>query len=315
MIPALVLVFVVVVAALAVRGGLHAMVLRGFRAPRLPHADLPDMPGAARAVQVPTAGGKRLFAWHLPAPSDADAPAVVVMHGWGANAAMLLQLARPLQAQGWHVLLPDARGHGRSDDEAFMSLPRFAEDIEAALDWLRQQPGVDITRLAVIGHSVGAGAALLTATRRNDLSAVVSVSAFAHPREMMRRWLDRRRVPYPLLGWYVLRHVEHVIGAKFDDFAPLATVARARCPVLLIHGIDDTTVSFRDAERLVAAGRPGGVQYIAVSGGHDPSTAIEDYMPRLIEFVRSCPSVNQTRDTPRITSDWPMKFPDFTGQS
>ncbi len=41
---------------------------------------------------------------------------------------------------------------------------------------------VDAQGLAVMGHSVGAGAALLTATRRTDVRAVISLSAFAHLR-------------------------------------------------------------------------------------------------------------------------------------
>jgi len=41
---------------------------------------------------------------------------------------------------------------------------------------------------------VGAGAALLAATPRPDVAALVSVSAFSHPAAMMRRWLATRRI-------------------------------------------------------------------------------------------------------------------------
>jgi hypothetical protein len=50
-------------------------------------------------------------------------------------------------------------------------------------------------------------------SRRPDVAAVVSVSAFAHPAEAMRRLLAQRHVPYPFVGWYVLRHVQRVIGS------------------------------------------------------------------------------------------------------
>ena len=88
------------------------------------------------------------------------------------------------------------------------------------------------TGSALLGHSVGAAAALLHASRHHDVRAVVSLSAFAHPREVMRRFMAEKRVPYPVLGWYVLRHVQRVIGVSFDDIAPLTTLARVRCPVL-----------------------------------------------------------------------------------
>ncbi len=273
---------------LALRGGAHALILRGLRAPRLPHLSSPATQGLeAQSVRLPTANKKWLFAWFVPVAGGVKAPAVVLMHGWGANASLMLPALAPLHAAGFAVLLMDARCHGNSDEEPFTSLPRFSEDIEAGLDWLKQQPGVDAQRFAVMGHSVGAAAALLCATRRDDLRAVVSLSAFAHPREVMRRLLASAHVPYPVVGWYVLRHVQRVIGARFDDIAPIATIVRARCPVLLVHGTDDEMVPFDDARRLQAAGVPGAVQCLAVPGGHDPTQALDDHMPEVIKFLQN----------------------------
>lgn len=278
---------IALISALALRSGAHALILRGLRAPRLAHQRTPgDVGLAARAVRLPTAQGKTLFAWFVPVPGQTPSPAVVVMHGWGANASLMLPALAPLHAAGFAVLLVDARCHGQSDDATFTSLPRFAEDIEAGLDWLHLQAHIDKRRLAVMGHSVGAGAALLCATRRPDVQAVVSLSAFAHPRDIMRSLLAEARIPYPVLGWYVLRHVQAVIGARFDDIAPLASMARLRCPVLLVHGTDDAVVPFGDAQRLQAAGSPGQVQFLAVTGGHDPSTALAVHLPALIGFLR-----------------------------
>lgn len=37
-----------------------------------------------------------------------------------------------------------------------------------------------------------------------------------------------------------MRHVQRVIGTTFDDIAPVNTIARVRCPVLVVHGRTDT---------------------------------------------------------------------------
>lgn len=273
--------------AFALRLAAHALILRGLRAPRLAHQRTPaDVGLTAQAVRLPIAQGKTLFAWFVPVPSQTPSPAVVVMHGWGANASLMLPALAPLHAAGFAVLLLDARCHGQSDGAPFTSLPRFAEDIEAGLDWLRQQALVDTGRLSVMGHSVGAGAALLCATRRADVRAVVSLSAFAHPREIMRSFLAEARIPYPVLGWYVMRHVQAVIGARFDDIAPLRSMTRLRCPVLLVHGTEDAVVPFADAQRLLAAGPPGLTQCLRVSGGHDPSEALAAHIPALMNFLQ-----------------------------
>jgi dipeptidyl aminopeptidase/acylaminoacyl peptidase len=242
---------------------------------------------AALPVDIPGPNGKTLFAWFVPVPGVPKTPAILVMHGWGANASMMLPLVAPLLGAGWAVLLLDARCHGASGDDAFTSLPRFAQDIEAGLDWLVRQPQVDVKSLAVIGHSVGAGAALLSATRRDDIRAVVSISAFAHPYEVMRRLLAEHHIPYFGVGWYVLRHVQRVIGARFDEIAPLHSMTLVRCPVLLVHGEDDTTVPFDDARRLFAAGRQGRVQLLAVSGRHDPSEALQTEQSQLLVFLKT----------------------------
>lgn len=150
------------------------------------------------------------------------------------------------------VLLIDPRCHGASDEEDFMSMSRFAEDLAGGLDWLHRQPDVDATRLAVPGHSVGAAAVLLCASRRPDVAAVVSLSAFAHPAALLRCVLTDRRAPWLPLGWALSRYVQHVVGVRLDDIAPVTTLPALICPVLLVHGLDDEVVPYADALQLQA---------------------------------------------------------------
>ena len=284
-------------AALAAAGvwGLRAMAHRaivlGLRAPRLRHDQKPVDPAVApEAISEVCISGpraRRLFGWLvMPAlPTLQPAPAVLVMHGWGANAATMWPVVAPLHAAGFAVLLMDARCHGRSDGEAFTSMPRFAEDIAAGLAWLRTRSGIDGNRLVLLGHSVGAGATLLHAARHDDVCAVISLSAFAHPSEMMRRFLAEKRVPYPVIGWYVMRHVQRVIGATFEEIAPLATLPRVRCPVLLVHGRSDTTVPVGDARRLLAT--CAHARLMLVDGGHDLRDGLAIHGTELVEFLHS----------------------------
>jgi dipeptidyl aminopeptidase/acylaminoacyl peptidase len=276
-------------AVLGARALAHQLILRGLRAPRVPHAlhpvDRPVPAGCVHEVAIPGPRGRTLFAWLvMPPTAGAPVPAVLAMHGWGGNAAMMWPVVPPLHAAGFAVLLIDARCHGRSDDDGFTSMPRFAEDIAAGLAWLRRQPGIAAARLALLGHSVGAAAALLHAARHADVRAVVSLSSFAHPDEVMRRLLAAKRVPYPLIGWYVLRHVQRVIGTRFDAIAPLHTITRVRCPVLLVHGVHDDTVPFEDARRLQAA--CGTARLLSVEGGHDLRVALVPHGDRVVGFLR-----------------------------
>jgi len=246
--------------------GLNFAIRRGLTAARvIEKAEPAGLPW--REVRLPTANGKQLFGWFI--PTAQPGPALVVMHGWGGNAEMMLPLAAPLHAAGYGLLLIDARCHGRSEGDSFASLPRFAEDIEAALRWLALQPEVDRQALGVIGHSVGAGAALLAAARHPSIRAVVSLAAFAHPAVMMRRWLAARRIPYRPLGAYILAYVQRVIGYRFDDIAPCNTIAQVRCPVLIVHGEKDETVPASEAEQIYAARNSAAVELLLIPGSHD----------------------------------------------
>lgn len=271
-------------------GGLLALnrgIRAGLAAPRLVAGEEPaGIP--YRTLRIPTRNGKHLFAWMIPAGPDAPvpAPALVLMHGWGGNAAAMLPLVAPLHAAGHALLLVEARCHGRSDDDTFASLPRFAEDIEAALDWLATQDGIDARRLGIVGHSVGAGAALLTASRSRRIRAVVSLAAFAHPADMMRRWLRWKRIPEWPLGRYILAYVQKTIGYRFDDIAPCRTIAAVDCPVLLVHGSEDEVVPLDDAQRIYRARRDDRVELLVVPGSHDNYGDLERPVAELLDFLQ-----------------------------
>ena len=274
-------------AALALWGlryGLH----RGL-APEATQAGVQpqDLGLVAQSVRIPALGGLSLFAWYLPSPLPQPAPAVVLLHGWGGNASTLLSAAQTLHQAGFAVLLPEARNHGRSDHDGDASLPRFAEDLGSALDWLEEQPGVDTQRMAALGHSVGAAAVLLAAAQRRDLCAVVVVSAFAHPEQVMRRWLAARHVPYWPLGWVVNRYVERVIGARFCDIAPLHTLARAQCPVLLLHGRQDRLVPVDDVRQLWQHRGVARVGLLECDGSHEGFDDQAEVSRHILDFLHA----------------------------
>ena len=121
-------------------------------------------------IWLESVNGTSLHAWFIPAV-DTPAPAVVVLHGWGANGSLLLPFAPYLHEAGYHALFLDARNHGLSEHDDFSSLPRFAEDLEVGIAWLRERD--DVTSLGVAGHPVGAGAAILAAAKQTGGNLIV----------------------------------------------------------------------------------------------------------------------------------------------
>lgn len=256
------------------------------KAPRCIGSRTPEDHGLTfSTIRIPTANNKQLNGWLIPSARSGNAPAIVILHGWGSNSEMMLPLARPLHQAGFSLLLIDARCHGSSDDDHFPSLPLFAEDLDHAIDWLRQQPAIDAQNISVLGHSVGAGAALLSASRRDDLRSVVSVSAFAHPESVVRRLFDSKKVPYRPFGWYALRYLEKLVGCSFDEMAPEKSIRGVRCPVLLVHGRQDETVPVGDAHRIYTKGRPDQVGLWIVDGDHSFTVEHETHLSEVADSL------------------------------
>ena len=59
--------------------------------------------------------GTRPHGWFIPV--EAHSPAVVVLHGWGGNSALMLRLAPHLHEAGFHTVFVDARNHGLSEHD------------------------------------------------------------------------------------------------------------------------------------------------------------------------------------------------------
>jgi pimeloyl-ACP methyl ester carboxylesterase len=258
-----------------------ALLRKTFAPPQRDASQTPaDFGLGGEQVWLESVNGTRLHAWFIPAGSRA-APAVVVLHGWGANGALLLPIAPRLHNGGFHALFLDARNHGHSEHDDFSSMPRFAEDLEVGLAWLRARD--DVTDTVVVGHSVGAGAAILAASRDRDIAAVVSLSAFAHPREMMTKQLRLEVLPGAVTG-AMLWPIEQIIGHRFDDIAPLRRIEDVECPILIVHGDADRVIPVEDAFRLFEAATDARV-LIVPGGEHAALESVEPHLADIVAFL------------------------------
>ena len=262
-----------------------AMIHLGFRVPRNPEKTDPGRLGLTfQTLSIPTVSQKRLFGWLLPVPGATTT--LVILHGWGGNAEQMLPMALPFHQAGMNILLVDARNHGHSDRDSFSSLPRFAEDLENVIEWLKRTYPEYSRKIALLGHSVGGGAVLLAASRRSDIDAVISVSAFAHPEWMMRRFLKRVHIPAPLIT-FVIRYVEWVIGYRYEEIAPINTICHIKCPVLLVHGEADRTVPLEDALTIKHRCKQSHIRLLTVeNAGHESVEKIRLHEEELVQFLQ-----------------------------
>ncbi|MBY0422651.1 MAG: hypothetical protein K2Q06_10130 [Parvularculaceae bacterium] len=134
--------------------------------PWIPKLEMVDPSPAGR--RVADAGFVANF---YPAVGAGARPAVLVLGGSeGGLGSEMTAYAKALQAEGYSALhVGYHRGPGMSPTLENVPLELF----EGAIAWLKAQPGVDPTRLAVVGWSRGSEAAQLLAATHPEMRAVI----------------------------------------------------------------------------------------------------------------------------------------------
>ena len=106
-----------------------------------------------------TVRGAPVYAYTGARPVDPARPVAVFVHGAAHDHSVWLLQSRYFAHHGFGVLALDLPGHGRSGGEALAS-------VEAIADWLVDVlDAAQVPRAALIGHSLGALAALACAAR------------------------------------------------------------------------------------------------------------------------------------------------------
>ena len=207
-----------------------------------------------------------------PAADRRAAPTVLMGPGWGSSGDTntsqagiqgALSIAQLWQA-GFNVLTWDPRGFGHSTGEAEVDSPNDeGRDVSAMINWVAQQPGVEldrqgVPRVGMVGESYGGGVQFAAAERDCRIDAIAPTIAW----HSLGTSLDKNQTPKS--GWgNVLDSVastakldpeitaaDHemnttgVIDARavsfFESRGPTQFLAGVRVPTLILQGtVDD----------------------------------------------------------------------------
>jgi len=260
--------------ALAYRFALVYRVRAGYPH-RHPSTWTPDELGLPfQEIHIPSTDGVALPAWFIPA-GPAFAPGVVLVHGWESARDRTLPHAQILHAAGFHVLTFDVRGHGANLPEPLpMSVGEYAADARAGVVAMRGRS--EVTRIGLLGHSMGAAGALVAAADNPDVDAVVAVAAPADPYRLTRQTFRLARLPIPdpiawPLAWLTTRVYLKPRRHAVSSISATRAIRKIGVPVMLAHGSDDAVVPAAHLDRLADARRraqPGAVtRTLVVPGG------------------------------------------------
>lgn len=191
-----------------------------------------------------------------------DAPAVLLVHGWGGHAGQMLPLAGALAARGLQALILEMPAHGRSAGST-SNLPQFARAVEYVVAQLQAS---GLTLQAVVAHSLGANAAAHALSRGLAVQGLVMLAPPASPHAYTQLFARMFGLSEPTRG-AMQRRIEAREGIVMPQFEPPAVGPRILVPTLVVHDRGDRINRFADGEAYARA--IAGAQLQATQGlGH-----------------------------------------------
>jgi alpha-beta hydrolase superfamily lysophospholipase len=198
------------------------------------------------------------LAYALWLPSDPPRyPGVVVVHGAGSRKENHADFARLASAAGWAALTFDLPGHGESEREFSGAV---VDDIISMVRLLADTDGVDATRVALRGSSLGGFLAICAASVADEVAGVIAIcpASEGHLARGVRQGRFEMRIgdPIDLEAWLLSQDVENAVERI------------AGRPLILMHAEGDTQIPSGHSEQLYeVAGEPRKL-VIAPGGAH-----------------------------------------------
>lgn len=242
-------------------------------------------PYTAEQVTVRTPAGHVLTGTlTMPAGARGPVPAVVLSTGSGpqdrdaASPAIpgyrpFRQVADTLSRRGIAVLRLDDRGVGGSGGvEPGVTTADFADDVRAAVAYLRSRPEIAPGRIGLVGHSEGGVIAPMVAAADPRIRGVALLAAPSRPGRELSMYQNRALVDaVPELTAAQRDSIMAGVPAQLDALAaanpwlrwwfahdPRPTLRRVRAAMLVLQGATDRQVPEAQARELAEVARAAG---------------------------------------------------------
>jgi len=216
-------------------------------------------------VNFETADGISLHGWYVYAHNPRGT--VLFLHGNAGNISHRLDSIAIFRELGLDTFIIDYRGYGQSEGKP--GEEGTYRDAEAAWEHLVTERGEDPARIVVFGRSIGGGVAAWLATRHKAAALIVE-SSFTSAVEMAAHL-------YPFMPVRLISRLQYPVA----DY-----VARAECPVLIVHSRDDEIIPFAMGKALYEAA-PAPKAFIELAGDHNNAFLLsrDRYREKLGRFI------------------------------
>ncbi|HOP10622.1 MAG TPA: alpha/beta hydrolase [Oscillospiraceae bacterium] len=179
---------------------------------------------------------------------------VIMVHGYGGDHLMYRQLAKHFYKTGFSILMPDLRGHGKSEGNVICMGWKDRLDIIKWIDLLvSENPRCEIV---LYGISMGAATVMMTSGEKlpDNVKAIIEDCGYTSAAEQFGYCMKTffNIVPFPILQYSNL--VCRIRGGwGFWQASAVKQLNKNYLPMLFIHGADDDFVPAFMIDKVYAA--------------------------------------------------------------
>lgn len=269
----------------------------GFLGPLKTDFMMPDQLGLQHEeVFIATGNGGQLRLWMIPAAGAKQT--VLLCMGNQGNVSTHLAYAKILVDGGFNVAMFDYQGFGKSTGDA--SVLTLYTDTCRAAEFLITDRMLDPKDIGCFGVSLGSALAVSVAAKF-QLGAV-AIEDTLLPTKMLDQAAEN--LPSDFASKVALRTVRNVILPQVD---PLTTVKQLKCPIFIMHGVNDPLLPVAGSIELANAVNSPKRVWLMEGAGHAPET-LEifdgEYAQQLITFFRQAfgAGLTEPRVAMKVTS-------------
>ena len=178
----------------------------------------------------------------------------IVVHGYGGSGKLMSDKSKYFYDMGYNVLIPDLRGHGKSEGDYIGMGWKDRLDIISWINFItKENPNAEIV---LHGTSMGAATVLMTSGENlpSNVKAIVADCAYTSAWDEFSYQLETYlKVP----SYYILNVTNMVTklkaGYSLKEASALECVKKATVPILYIHGDKDKFVPYSMMDKLYDA--------------------------------------------------------------
>lgn len=218
-------------------------------------------------IEVDNGDGKKLHGLKITNENISHSYAVVC-HQYGGSSQTMTAYVKHFYELGFNIVLPDLRGHGKSEYKNISMGWKDSDDIKTWIENIISED--EKAKIVLFGVSLGANAVTLAASEElpENVKLVISDSCYTSVRDLMKEYVNNEiHLPaFPVLNM-TSALAESKVGDSFKNADTVGKLKNIDLPIMFINGEEDNVVPPLVSKKLYENCNAEGVEEVIIPEG------------------------------------------------